>query len=710
MSTENLIDNATARPWFDLLDKLRLHGIGEDFPIPQIAVIGDQSSGKSSLLEALSGIPFPRGTGLVTRCPTCISMHKTAEKKWSADISIQKSSFSRVKDGQILDGVGRVDSPADLAARISLLTDQLVKDAIFSSDTIHVRIESFLVPDLTIVDLPGIIRTTTSGQNKVVISEVNNLLDYYIQQHRTIILAVIPANQDIATIDVLERAQIVDPMGSRTIGVLTKLDLVDRGGEQETMAVINNIRKPLALGYVMVKNRNQLNLKKNLSLEQALSDEEEFFSTHEVWKDVPNTLKSIKSLRKKLTNILLYKIQESLPYMLYELIQRKDAIEKEIKSFGDDIPVDEISRRAYCLNILSRFGLLFRQICVGDYQDKQTFADPSLYIKYLVMGIQKNLASSLAAKQPDFENPAYEDLLSRRIQEMRGRLLPCFLSTNILFSLISNDIEAWRADIEAAIQHTYEVFTQAAMTLITLLAGQLPKLCQAVLRVVGEVLFEQSVEISRRMDEMFFEGGVGEMSLADIRELSECIHKLRCERFDKELIQAIELLVDSSMPDSELMKESFVEKLGNRYMTLHGIGYGAYMQIDDARTILRAYWSRSESRLVEGASAALDTILLVKGSEQIEAILLERFNTDEGQQLQHHSFEIESSTTLDAHMITDIKAKVADLNDSAMMCEDLEIVEKRNNLKSKKAALDDAIDSIMAISPKCSPIPMNSVM
>jgi len=104
------------------------------------------------------------------------------------------------------------------------------------------------VPDLTLIDLPGIVRTTTSGQSKHVISMVDNLIDKYLQQERTIVLAVIPADIDIAVVDILERAQKADPNGDRTIGVLTKVDKVSAGEEEQVINVLQNVLKPLKLG------------------------------------------------------------------------------------------------------------------------------------------------------------------------------------------------------------------------------------------------------------------------------------------------------------------------------------------------------------------------------------------------------------------------------------------------------------------------------
>jgi interferon-induced GTP-binding protein Mx1 len=220
-----------AKPWLQLLDDLENLGIKEELPIPQIAVFGDQSSGKSSLLESISGIAelFPKGSGLVTRCPTKISMTKCSnDKSWSAEIRLPKVLVLE-QDVSHIEGI--VNNPKELAEKLKLAIDFVVKsaDTGFSKDSIQVIIDSPTTPNLSIIDLPGIIRTTTAGQNKSVISDVDSLLNDFMSQPETIILAVIPCNQDIATIDILERANKFDPLGVRTIGVLTKPDLVDRG-------------------------------------------------------------------------------------------------------------------------------------------------------------------------------------------------------------------------------------------------------------------------------------------------------------------------------------------------------------------------------------------------------------------------------------------------------------------------------------------------
>ena len=201
----------------------------------------------------------------MTRCPVRLVMRSAPE--WSCSVSTTSSTQTITPK-----------SPDDLTAIILRLTETLTQgQKELSSDAIIIRLSSPESPDLTVIDLPGIVRTETSERGVRVI-HINNLIP--LREDRTIILAIIPANQDIATIDILERARIVDPAGERTIGVLTKPDLIGPGNEQEVVAVLRNIRKPLKLGFVMVKNRSQAQVEEGLSCQTVTDDEETFFQNH----------------------------------------------------------------------------------------------------------------------------------------------------------------------------------------------------------------------------------------------------------------------------------------------------------------------------------------------------------------------------------------------------------------------------------------------
>ena len=263
----------------------------------------------------------------MTRCPIRLVMRKAKTgEKWGA-VLYTSLDPQRIKAENI----------SDLNNIMSKLMNDLCGsgDNTFSFDSVIIELVSPDCCDLTVVDLPGIVRTATAGQSASVIEQVNKLIKSYLTDRRTVILAIIPANQDIATIDILERAQSVDPAGDRTIGVLTKCDLINPGGEDEVMAVITNVRKPLKLGYVMLKNRSQKELNENISNKEARCGsllificvyvyvslyhvcmcrllEERFFASHPVFKHASAKLFGINNLADKLTNLLVHRIKLEL--------------------------------------------------------------------------------------------------------------------------------------------------------------------------------------------------------------------------------------------------------------------------------------------------------------------------------------------------------------------------------------------------------------
>lgn len=410
-----------ARPWLNLLDSMESLDIKENLPIPQIAVFGDQSSGKSSLLESLSGIIFPKGSGLVTKCPTRISMSRCDKgSPWMA-----KLSFSdQVKDGDIDPSLSDVvHTPEELSRKLELAGDIVARSSStsFSSAAINVLVQSPSTPNLTLIDLPGIIRTTTAGQDKAVIATVDALLDYYLRQTETVILAVIPANQDIATIDILERASKFDPSGSRTIGVLTKLDLVDKGAEHEILDVVMNVKKPLKLGYLVVKNRNQSQLNKSVSVEDGIRDEEEYFSSHDMWSNIEPKQKGIKSLCSKLTFVIVSRAHDRAPFLKWLLLDHMAKSEEKLSSLGNELPSSVEERRKILIRVISRFSQTLRQLSAGDYRDQLARNDTDLRIKYQVGEILQELKVELGNNVPDLDDEAYSKRLADTITSMRGR-------------------------------------------------------------------------------------------------------------------------------------------------------------------------------------------------------------------------------------------------------------------------------------------------
>ncbi|NXA51162.1 MX protein, partial [Nothocercus julius] len=292
------------RPCIDLIDSLRALGVEKDVALPAIAVIGDQSCGKSSVLEALSGIALPRGNGIVTRCPLELKLKKTTDtQKWKGKISYRHISEELKNPSEVEKAIRRAQ---DIVAG--------TKGAI-SRELISLEVWSPTVPDLTLIDLPGIARVAVGDQPENIGDQIKNLLKNIISNKETLNLVVVPCNVDIATTEALKMAQVVDPKGERTLGILTKPDLVDKGTEESIVNIIRNQIVPLKKGYMIVKCRGQQDIHNNLTLASAIQQEKDFFETHKYFRYIllSEGKATIPLLAEKLTKELVGHIIKTLP-------------------------------------------------------------------------------------------------------------------------------------------------------------------------------------------------------------------------------------------------------------------------------------------------------------------------------------------------------------------------------------------------------------
>ena len=124
----------------------------------------------------------------------------------------------------------------------------------------------------------------------------------YCKDPRTIILCVIPANADMSTSEALEFARKWDTQGQRTIGVITKIDIMDKGTNAKSMLLNKEIK--LKLGYIGVKGRSQYDIIHKTTVKQALQNEENFFFTHPIYRHLPKTILGTNALVKKLTSVM----------------------------------------------------------------------------------------------------------------------------------------------------------------------------------------------------------------------------------------------------------------------------------------------------------------------------------------------------------------------------------------------------------------------
>lgn len=330
-----------------------------------------------------------------------------------------------------------------MAEKIEQLTAALIGDDPFSSSTIGVEIEAPDVPDLTIIDLPGLVRTTTAGQKTSIIKQVDALVQRYLEMEQTIVLAVVPATVDIATSDILERALQVDPDGVRTVGVLTKVDLVGSGDEDETMQVLENVRKPLKLGYVGLRCRSQADIKANRSLADARQDERVFFSTHPVFRRLPSSMVGVDTLTTKLTRVLVSRIRQAVPGMADDITSQLKETEVSLSGLGGTPPVTKAEQQQVFVERIGVFADLLRAAVQGRYDDS-VFDDASFRLRTDAAKTYDACQTRITqALRPEFQDKNFLARITQLVAGCRGRELPCFPSVHVFDTMVQQIVHTW---------------------------------------------------------------------------------------------------------------------------------------------------------------------------------------------------------------------------------------------------------------------------
>lgn len=241
--------------------------------LPRIVVVGSQSSGKSSVLESLVQRDFlPRGKDIVTRRPLVLQLLHTSLATEGGGPS-EWGEFGHLPGRRLADFMQIRREIEEDTARVA------GSDKGISRQPIHLRIYSPRVVNLTLVDLPGITKIPVGDQPADIEHQVRQLVLEYISRPNSVILAVTPANSDLVNSDALKIAREVDPTGLRTIGVLTKLDLMDAGTHAADI-LMNRASFRLKLGFVGVVNRSQHDINVNKPISEAMRQEADYFKNH----------------------------------------------------------------------------------------------------------------------------------------------------------------------------------------------------------------------------------------------------------------------------------------------------------------------------------------------------------------------------------------------------------------------------------------------
>ncbi|KAF2131034.1 hypothetical protein P153DRAFT_313280, partial [Dothidotthia symphoricarpi CBS 119687] len=334
------LQSADQRKVMDIVDKLRRTGLSGIVELPQLVVCGDQSSGKSSVLEAITEIPFPRKENLCTRFATEIILRRSPSSTISITITPDKV---RPKPEQVkLKTFSKsIDDFSELPDIIEEATQAMglgvvggTNSRAFSRDVLSIEITGPDRPQLTLVDLPGLIHATNKAQTETDKELILNLVREYMNNPRTIILAVVSAKNDFANQIILDHCRKIDERGRRTLGIITKPDFLSEGSENELSWIDLAQNKDIYLerGWHMLKNRGDKQMK--FTFEQRNHDEKLFFSKGR-YADIPRECVGIDSLRDRLSKVLLNHLIKELPSLKDEMAHKLQVTLEDVEKLGE---------------------------------------------------------------------------------------------------------------------------------------------------------------------------------------------------------------------------------------------------------------------------------------------------------------------------------------------------------------------------------------
>ena len=467
------------RKLITVVDELRDVGLQQYINLPRIAVLGTQSAGKSSVLESIVGIDFlPRGSGVVTRRPAELRLvHEPdeASKPWC--------EFAELKGEKFTD----FEKARDM---IDVLTDKVAgKKKGIVDKPIVITVHSHTCPDLTLIDLPGITRIPLSGsdQGNDIEKVTKKMALRYVKDPRTIILCVIPANQDMTTSDGLQMARDLDPKGVRTIGVITKIDIMDKGTNAKRMIMGQEV--PLRLGYVGVKGRSQQDINDKMTVSKALKVEKLYFSSHPVYSTLPQEMLGTHSLTKKLTKVLFTHIKNYLPQIVKEINVKRREVEDDLRNLGPALPSSSTEKLQLLWNKITEFWTTFRNTISGRYisnSDKATKGvSGGARIKHYYYKLYKEFIGGYSATSN------YSDVeIERAIKIHEGYSMPGFPSVDVFIFLLAPQLKQLREPALECLHDVYAYLEGLAEELAEKVFARFPILIGEIKDIVSKCLQE----------------------------------------------------------------------------------------------------------------------------------------------------------------------------------------------------------------------------
>ena len=329
---------------------------------PSLIVVGSQSSGKSSVLNGILSMDIlPTGKSMVTRTPLNLDLIQTETEMFAEFGEYQNTHWKSIKKISLTKPLPTQLEIETIHKEIEHQTIQKAGSEMNISDQeINLKIYSPNVPNLNLIDLPGLtmVACTDKGQPSDIKQKIRRLIEKYISVKKNIMLCVMPSREDIEADVALDICKEHDEDGERTIGILTKVDLMNQGNSVSNY-LNNNISIDLKLkyGYFAIKNRNKEEMKTK-TIHEGIVDENNYFKNHINYKSLTERC-GITNLSRVLSDILLKNIKKNIPTFLTEIKKLQRENDKLLTSLGEPVPTETNIKLSLMNNIINMINTNF---------------------------------------------------------------------------------------------------------------------------------------------------------------------------------------------------------------------------------------------------------------------------------------------------------------------------------------------------------------
>ena len=475
------------RKALDTIERHRVNLEHEGIEVPGICVAGAQSAGKSSVLESISGIAFPRAENMCTRCPAVVSLERDDSAEEPSVVLATDASYEMERVECKLPEVG---------GHIQKLTDSLSANGTVTHEWIFIRVTMANCPTLTLTDLPGI---TSLSPNQADIEEATvALTESFMANKATIMLVVIPGHEDFNNPKALKLAFKHDPDGARTIGVVTKVDQLPANSdivEKVCMKRDGDVR--VEQGIIAVRNRAKDEM--DLSADDVREKERNLFKTDPKLRQLSPSQWGIGTLTQKIVDLQTSVVAQFLPAIKATLRKKIVAVQAELDGLEKTCVTAEERRNKFTSVVCQLSRELDDTVSGRLYSVGQQ--DKSLNIPARSSELFEKFAKSVSTELPNFLSDEFTSELEETIKETRGVDLANFMSGPVFKAVVTGAFDAPLATHSETLTHETHVLIHGVITqFVEKLSSGLPNLPGYIIEVVDALLEDRMSRVSSTLD------------------------------------------------------------------------------------------------------------------------------------------------------------------------------------------------------------------